>query len=93
MKFTAKVWTTREGEKLDIHSMATPHLLATIHMIERKRMENLMAIAMTSTVDTIEYYSKFPEQYEALCDEAEGRHLIRRGTQKPGLVRTRRKKE
>lgn len=58
MNFTVKRWTTREGVALEIDKMATPHLLATIHMIERKRMENLMSVAMAQnwTVEILDYY-------------------------------------
>ena len=76
---------------LEISKMATPHLLATIHMIERNRMNNLLSIAGTEnlTQEIVDYYGQFPDEYTALCDEAERRFLIHRGTQKEGLIRRR----
>lgn len=88
-----KIWVTREGVKLEISKMATPHLLATIHMIERNRMNNLMSIMACEnwTEETVNYYASWPDEYRALCDEAERRLLINRGTQKEGLIKSRRK--
>lgn len=90
-------WTTKDGEKLAISQMATPHLLATIHMIERNRMQNLMSIMGREDLidETLGYYYQFPKEYEALCDEAERRLLILRGTAKSsdkGLVKLKGKK-
>jgi hypothetical protein len=88
-----RVWTTKEGITLEISKMATPLLLATIHMIERNRMNNLMSIMATEnwTQEIVDFYCKFTEGYQELCDEAERRFLIRRGTQKEGLVKRGRK--
>jgi hypothetical protein len=88
------IWNTREGHPIEIKKMATPHLLATIHMIERNRLNNLLSILGMDNnwnQEVVDYYAKFPEQYEVLCEEAERRLLIRRGTQKEGLVKTRKR--
>jgi hypothetical protein len=89
-----KLWTTKEGVHLEISKMATPHLLATIHMIERNRMNNLLTImtAENWTEEIINYYGKFPEAYKDLCEEAERRLLIHRGIQKEGIIRVRNKR-
>lgn len=90
-------WTTREGAVLPIRQMTTRHLLATIHFIERKRMENLLDLGMINEAvivtdgsdgvdeDVIAYYAAWPESYGALLDEAERRHLIGRGSKAPKL--------
>lgn len=82
-------WRTREGVEIDIKSMATPHLLSAIYMIERNRLNNLLSVAMSDsfTQEILDYYGQFPDAYIALCDEAERRMLIHRGSQKDGLVK------
>ena len=63
--------------------MATPHLLNTIHLIERSRMNNLVSLGMNDLAEVSEgvvsFYAAWPEAYDALLDEAERRQLIRRG--------------
>ncbi len=88
-----KTWTTKEGIDLNINEMATSHLLATIHMIERNRMNNLLSLGMMDnlTQDTVDYYAQFPSSYKDLCDEAELRFLIHRGNQKEGLIKRNKK--
>jgi hypothetical protein len=75
-------WKTKEGFEIAPKDMATQHLLSTIHMIERNRMTNLIGIGLMDSADMdadiIDYYSTWPEAYEALLDEAERRHLIGR---------------
>lgn len=78
-------WITKEGESIPISGMATHHLLNTIHMIERNRMQSLISIEQHGIFDgpidafeVLEYYAKWPNAYEDLLDEAERRHLIKR---------------
>ena len=77
------LWRTREGFELAPRDMSTSHLLAAIHMIERSRMQNLIHLGLHDDMSNdalVDYYSKWPEAYDALCSEAERRYLIRRGT-------------
>lgn len=75
-------WITKEGIEIEPRDMATPHLLSTIHMIERNRMQNLIHVGITQDLpdSVINYYAEWPNAYEELCDEAERRKLIQRGT-------------
>lgn len=75
-------WITKEGFEIEPQEMSTPHLLSTIHLIERNRMNNLVHLGMgvTKLSDSVlEFYAKWPEAYDSLLDEAERRRLIRRG--------------
>lgn len=84
------VWITREGKQMEIRTMASSHLLATIHFIERNRFMNA---AETYTdqqlgnvdMDAVNYYLQWPIQYETLIEEAQRRHLIYRKAE--GLVK------
>jgi hypothetical protein len=79
-------WRTREGVELSPREMATPHLLSTIHMVERSRMQNLMHLGLLSMGEekvrdsVVAYYGQWPDAYAALLDEAERRGLLGRGT-------------
>ena len=77
---TKETWTTKDGIELNVREMSTPHLLATIHLIEKTRMNNILAIAFVESVTNAgkEYYSRWPESYPALIAEAERRKLIQR---------------
>ena len=79
-KLAKATWTTKEGVVLRIEEMATPHLLATIHLIERTRMNNIMAIAFVDSVTAKgrEYYTRWPDEYSALIAEAVRREVIKR---------------
>jgi hypothetical protein len=76
-------WVTKEGFEIEPREMATPHLLNTIHLIERSRMSNLVSLGMNDLAEVsegvVEFYARWPEAYDALLDEAERRQLIRRG--------------
>jgi hypothetical protein len=81
-------WTTKEGVELEIEKMATPHLLSTIHMLERNRMNNLLSLVGTEwTEETVEYYAQWSPEYFALVEEAQKRLLINRPSQKEGIVK------
>ena len=75
-----KTWLTKEGIELPIDQMSTNHLLSTIHMIERNRMTNLVHLGLADNCDQtiLNYYSRWPDSYEELLNEAERRHLIGR---------------
>jgi hypothetical protein len=89
MPTTSKdVWTTREGQEIEIRNMASSHLLATIHLIERNRFTNAVDAAMREPQNmneqvwedhTLQYYLQWPVQYESLVAEAQRRGLIHRG--------------
>ena len=89
-----KYWITKTGEAILISAMPTSHLLNTIHLIERARMQQLISLeqhglsdgyasndelrAAPELVDMLEYYTRWPEEYSDLLKEAEKRKLIRR---------------
>lgn len=88
-------WVTKEGQYLDIKVMASSHLLATIHYIERNRFTNSVDCAMRQFQNVeesegdsldVEYYLQWPVQYEALVVEAQRRSLINRAA--PEIVKT-----
>lgn len=78
------VWTTREGQEIEIKMMSSSHLLATIHFIERNRFMNAAEVYSQQKMDgmdwkdAIEYYMQWPAQYESLVAEAQRRNLIYR---------------
>lgn len=82
------VWITKEGQQIEIHKMASSHLLSTIHYIERRRYISVTDAAMKEALDpdtdfdspTIQYYLEWPIQYETLINEAVRRNLIYRPT-------------
>ena len=82
-------WVTKEGMIIAIRDMAIGHLLSTIHMIERNRMNNLIHIGLGGSVDekAVEYYAKWPDEYFELVEEAQRRLLIARYNQVEGLVK------
>lgn len=79
-------WVTREGVRIPIQSMATSHLLNTIHFIERNRMQQIISIEQNLTdnltredaIEMLNYYTAWPEGYKALLKEAQKRKLIER---------------
>lgn len=84
------VWITREGQQMEIKSMASSHLLATIHFIERNRFQNGSEVYHETQLDddrlaAVNYYLQWPIQYETLIAEAQRRNLIYR--QVEGLVK------
>jgi hypothetical protein len=85
------IWTDRSGQQVEIKNMASSHLLATIHFIERNRFINTAEVYFDrnfSEKDRLEmanYYAEWPIQYETLIAEAQRRHLIYRGIQ--GIVK------
>jgi hypothetical protein len=84
------VWITREGQEMEITKMPSSHLLATIHLIERRRFESCFEVYQDSlnngvTPGMLDYYSKWPIQYETLIKEAQRRNLIFRNL--PGLIK------
>lgn len=86
------VWITREGEQIDIKEMASSHLLATIHFIERSRFMNAAEVYSESQLgedrlNAVNYYLQWPVQYESLVAEAQRRHLIYREVE--GIVKKR----
>lgn len=88
------VWITREGQQIEIKSMASSHLLATIHFIERNRFMNAAEVYSEqqlgdARLDAVEYYLQWPIQYETLVKEAQRRGLIWRNV--PGLVKSKRR--
>lgn len=73
------VWITKEGEEIPIHTMTTTHLLNSIHMVERNRMNQLIEThGMGELQANLEYYSQWPESYHDLIKEAKKRKLIGR---------------
>lgn len=88
------VWITREGQEIEISHMASSHLLATIHFIERNRFMNAAEVYSEQQLgderlNAVEYYLQWPIQYETLVTEAQRRGLIWRNI--PGLVKSKRK--
>lgn len=93
-------WVTREGQSLSIKDMASSHLLATVHYIERNRFTSAIECAMREPRNmdprswedtTLQYYLQWPEAYDALIAEAQRRGLVGRvGKQAEGLVRRKR---
>jgi len=78
------VWITREGQQIEIRTMASSHLLATIHFIERSRFMNAAEVYSETQLgndrlNAVNYYLQWPIQYEELVLEAQRRHLIYRG--------------
>lgn len=80
------VWITREGVQMEVKDMASSHLLATIHFIERNRFMNAAETYIEGMKDATEYYLQWPIQYETMITEAQRRGLIFRNT--PGLVKS-----
>lgn len=75
------IWITREGKQLEIRTMASSHLLSTIHFIERNRFMNAAEIYGDGILDdtdkdALNYYLQWPIQYESLIKEAQRRNLI-----------------
>lgn len=88
------IWITREGHQREIKSMASSHLLATIHFIERNRFMNAAECFFEDQLGDIrleatEYYLQWPIQYERLIEEAQRRGLIYRNIK--GIVKRRKK--
>lgn len=79
------VWITREGKQMEIKDMASSHLLATIHFIERNRFMNAAETYGEGMMDATNYYLQWPIQYETLVKEAQRRGLIFRNAE--GLVK------
>lgn len=77
---TVTEWQDKNGIKISINKMTSSHLLNTIHMIERKRYEEILSLVIReeANAETMGYYAQFPDAYHALCDEAERRKLIQR---------------
>lgn len=82
-------WVTKEGTHIPISVMPTSHLLNTIHMIERSRMQQLISIEVQvangyiklspkEAQEVLNRYCAFPKAYSELLAEAEKRQLIRR---------------
>jgi len=77
------VWITREGQQLEIRTMSSSHLLATIHWIERNRFMNAAEVYHESQLGehrlaAVQYYLGWPIQYETLIEEAQRRKLLYR---------------
>jgi len=77
------VWTTREGQQIEIRHMASSHLLSTIHFIERNRLNNASEVFHDQNLgderlNAVNYYLTWPVQYESLIKEAQRRNLIYR---------------
>lgn len=88
------VWITREGQEIEIKHMASSHLLATIHFIERSRFMNAAEVYGEQQLGddrlaAVNYYLQWPLQYETLIAEAQRRNLIYRKVE--GLVKAKRK--
>ncbi len=85
------VWITAEGAQMEIASMASHHLLAAIHMIERRRFQNASEVYHERAFDKAfrnemaNYYLQWPIQYETMIAEAQRRGLLTRGVE--GLVK------
>jgi len=79
------VWITREGQQMEIRQMASSHLLATIHFIERNRFMNAAEVysekQLGDMTDAVNYYLQWPIQYESLVAEAQRRKLIYRAVE------------
>jgi len=87
------MWTTKEGDRIAIKDMASSHLLATIHYIERNRFQNAAESFAGGEMDAarvavVNLYLRWPPQYDALVAEAQRRGLIQRGVE--GLVKRKR---
>lgn len=86
------IWITREGEQIEIKNMASSHLLATIHFIERGRFMNAAEVYSESQLGedrlaAVNYYLQWPIQYETLVEEAQRRGLVCRAVE--GIVKKR----
>lgn len=86
------VWITREGQEIEIRTMASAHLLSTIHFIERNRLFNAAEVYSEqqlgdSRLSAVNYYLQWPIQYDSLIAEAQRRGLVNRGVE--GLVKSR----
>jgi hypothetical protein len=85
------VWITAEGQQMEIKTMASSHLLAAIHFIERKRFQAAAEVYHERAFDKAtrnemaNYYLQWPIQYEVMIAEAQRRGLITRGVE--GLVK------
>jgi hypothetical protein len=85
------IWITREGHQFEIKDMASSHLLAAIHYIERNRFMNAaetfseMQLDDKTRMEATNYYLQWPIQYESLIAEAQRRNLIYRKVE--GLVK------
>jgi hypothetical protein len=85
------IWITAEGQQMEIKSMASSHLLATIHFIERKRFQSASEVYHERAFDKnfrnemTSYYLQWPIQYDVMIAEAQRRGLITRGVE--GLVK------
>ena len=78
------IWITREGHQIEIRTMASAHLLSTIHFIERNRFMNAAEVygeqqLGEDRLGAVNYYLQWPVQYESLIQEAMRRHLIYEG--------------
>jgi hypothetical protein len=85
------VWITKEGQEIEIRHMASHHLLATIHFIERNRLMNAAEVYGDQNLGdarlaAVEYYLEWPIQYETLVNEAIRRHLLYRGDAATGVI-------
>lgn len=86
------VWITKEGQEMEIRQMASSHLLATIHFIERNRMTNVNEVYNESQLgedrlNAVNYYLEWPIQYESLVVEAQRRHLIYRNVEGVAIIK------
>lgn len=81
------IWITREGHQIEVTGMASSHLLATIHFIERNRFMNAAETYSEGMMDATEYYLQWPIQYECMIAEAQRRGLIFRNVE--GIVKSR----
>ncbi len=93
---SSDIWITKEGKQLEIRTMASSHLLSTIHFIERNRFTQTMECAMREPSNIneqqwednpLQYYLQWPIQYENLVAEAQRRGLIYRASE--GVTRKR----
>lgn len=86
------VWITAEGQQMEIKTMASSHLLAAIHMIERRRYQAAFEVYQERAFgedmrrEMTNYYLAWPIQYETMVAEAQRRGLITRGVE--GLVKS-----
>lgn len=78
-------WITKDNKPIPVQYMATSHLLNSIHMIERSRMQQLISIEANGggispeeAKRVLDYYCAWPRGYSDLLAEAEKRQLIRR---------------
>jgi hypothetical protein len=88
------IWITREGEQIEIKHMASSHLLATIHFIERSRFMNAAEVYSEQQLGedrltAVNYYLQWPVQYDSLVVEAQRRGLIRADEEIPTSTRKR----